>query len=478
MSLSSRSPTARLLRNSRLFSLPQPLPRPSHDSSLAAGIVRASDTATLPYPTHQALATPTSSRSRGDWGLKRPLPLRSTTNTTTPSVRIKALDTIEHITDYESAADHTRTLVKWQEMNIPLVVHEQRTRSSMSQVYGKPRKSVFEDSIDNTAVSEAERATVTSDKRWKFDGPWIAGMKQGEFRYYLENVVKRKKMTFNVYLRKHIREHLTKGKMYEMRDKGAGAAEAGDIHITGEEYADYIKKLRSDTTLNSELSRLIRDFLDLPGTGESESGANQRSPLARLEVRDVTDAGPPSTHPSAGLSYLRTDSFLENHPVLGPLHKKLPIQARIVSGRSSNFTRGAQRPKLGVGGVITELYTDSHETARMDLETEGGAKIWVHTVQASVDPRGRIDLRIVKADDVSAMIAEGKVDKPVTMFRTQSEPRPFSSRLNEPLDRRGRSRMGYGLSGASAGLGKGNRMSDETANARADSLLGILDQAK
>ena len=73
----SLSPTANLLRNSRLFSLPNPLPRPVVGETVGAGITKASDSATLPYPTHQAIVTTRSSLARGDWGLKRNLPARA-----------------------------------------------------------------------------------------------------------------------------------------------------------------------------------------------------------------------------------------------------------------------------------------------------------------------------------------------------------------------------------------------------------------
>ncbi|KAI7149897.1 hypothetical protein KC352_g28834, partial [Hortaea werneckii] len=110
MSKASSSPTARLLQSSRLFSLPRPLPQPHIENITSTGVYRASDSATLPYPTHQAIATTASSRSRGDWGLKRALPKKATQDTSTPHIRVSAQDTPEHITDFGSAADHTQTL--------------------------------------------------------------------------------------------------------------------------------------------------------------------------------------------------------------------------------------------------------------------------------------------------------------------------------------------------------------------------------
>lgn len=122
LSRQSFSPTSHLLRNSRLFSLPNPLPRPPVSETFGAGITKASDTATLPYPTHQAIATTKASLARGDWGLKRAIPSRShLVQVSDPVLRVTQLDTIEHVTDFDSAADHVRTRQKWEEMGIPMM---------------------------------------------------------------------------------------------------------------------------------------------------------------------------------------------------------------------------------------------------------------------------------------------------------------------------------------------------------------------
>ncbi|KAI4616241.1 uncharacterized protein J4E87_008753 [Alternaria ethzedia] len=122
LSRQSLSPTSNLLRNSRLFSLPNPLARPPVSDTYGAGISKSSDTATLPYPTHQAIATTKSSLARGDWGLKRPIPSRShLVQVSDPVLRVTQLDTIEHVTDFESAADHVRTRQKWEEMGVPMI---------------------------------------------------------------------------------------------------------------------------------------------------------------------------------------------------------------------------------------------------------------------------------------------------------------------------------------------------------------------
>ncbi|KAJ4362921.1 hypothetical protein N0V83_010038 [Neocucurbitaria cava] len=144
------SPTANLLRNSRLFSLPNPLPRPPVSESFGAGITKASDTATLPYPTHQAIATTKSSLARGDWGLKRPLPSRShLVQVSDPVLRITQLDTIEHVTDFDSAADHVRTRQKWEEMGVPMM--KGMTQMRDYDLSGTPPAGAFEARDDTTS---------------------------------------------------------------------------------------------------------------------------------------------------------------------------------------------------------------------------------------------------------------------------------------------------------------------------------------
>lgn len=150
LSRQNLSPTANLLRNSRLFSLPKPLPKPLVSTAMGAGIAKASETATLPYPTHQAIATTKASLARGDWGLKRNLPSKSyLVQVSDPVLRIKQLDTIEHVTDFDSAADHVRTRQKWEEMGVPMM--KGMTQMRDYDLSGTPPGGAFEVRDDTTS---------------------------------------------------------------------------------------------------------------------------------------------------------------------------------------------------------------------------------------------------------------------------------------------------------------------------------------
>ena len=383
---------ADLLRNSRLFALPHPLPLPAKPSirdaptSGAAASSFDSDTATLPYPTHAAIETTESSLARGDWGLKRPLPLRSTARTSTPTIKIDNVDSIDHITDFSSAADHVRTLEKWQEIDMPLSVMLRERRASS---YRPPPKSVFEPEIDNTAVHPD-----SGQERWKFKGPWLAGQNYGEFSDYLERKVKNRKGDFREFLRQRLIRSQAAVRRREMLGNGDGTERGPEsegmetMEVTEEELDMFVKRLRKN---QDAMHRLLEEFLDLP----REQSDNRLS--------TYNDEGPPTTHPSAGLSYLRTASHTFNHPINGPQEDKSPTLARVLKPQATTG-RGKTKAMVGVAGVVAEdprqpfaTSDDLPEVERLNPDIVGGGKVWVQPKRADVDVKGRIKLGIKRA---------------------------------------------------------------------------------
>ncbi|KAF2138064.1 uncharacterized protein K452DRAFT_291104 [Aplosporella prunicola CBS 121167] len=435
MSRKLSSPTAQLLRASRLFSLPPPLPRPDNYGT-SSEMSSDSETATQAYPTHQAIATPTSSLCRGDWGLKRPLPLRETTRSSTPTMRVHEVDTINLFTDFESAGDHVQTLQKWQEMNIPLSIKVERV--NVSDTSG-PEISVFEEKADNTELSSEQQKQGFS--KWKYQGPWISGMNQGEFQSFLETGVRERKQEFRDYLRKHITQEAFAKASESARDTGSALPKVESFSISEAEFEDKLKQLREDTTLSSELTRLIRDFFDLPGVYGGPAKDVHAEFVSVAEVSS-TDSGPPATHPSAGLSYLRSSAFLHNHPVLGPRAERQPVEARVLGAKSTIDNRS--RARLGLGGVVTE-FNHANSSRRGDIsmmtfDDEGGPKMWMSPSRAHIDAQGRIKLSVKQANEEDVQIKKGSLTRSEAEARSKPMPdvQPFG--LNETLD----SGSGYG----------------------------------
>ncbi|PSK33963.1 hypothetical protein B9Z65_8289 [Elsinoe australis] len=477
MSKAINSPTARILRSSRFFCMPPPLPQPSVDILTSQGSVRTSDTATLPYPSKQAITAPASSRHRGDWGLKRPLPER-TNNTSTPHVRINAMDTLEHITDFESAADHTLTLKKSQEMNVWMTqAHRRKTG------HGTSLPSAFDEALDYTAIQGPAAARgaipglsetninklplgvqrtlrlrslnrVLQDQgqkpvRWKTDGPWLPAMSEIDFEKYLRDVVSRPKIReeFREFLlrvgveRKRLRteEQLRQETGFDPENP-EDIARLNDLAKVENEDAEidhFMLELRENNdTLSSTLPGLIQEFFDLPPLPKAAPGEDPSHAKITESLRRERNDTPPATHPSAGLSYIRSKAFMENHPVHGPMSLHTPVQARVL--RPRKIVQGPQEnATIGVGGFVTKDITakgfmnsdpqsNDNKGLQFDFETPGGNKLWVTPKQAHIDDSGRVRLAIEYPDKEAVAVKTGgpdprkpSIDDDDTSYRAQ-----------------------------------------------------------
>jgi len=446
MSKAINSPTARILRSSRLFCLPPHLPQATIEIPAYQGKVLHSDSATLPYPTVQAIASPAASRSRGDWGLKRPLPTKIN-RTSTPHVRIHKLDTLEHITDFDSAADHTVTLRKWQEMNIQMVEREKDTPGRGSYKIALP--SAFDRDTDNTTSSRQisqnqtpiERLPLSVDKamknrelqsklkssgdgyvRWKTDGPYLPIMSQISFDNYVRKVVEQPKTQQE--FRKFVLDEWREKKKTEARKKmtnerGFDPDDEQDIKALEKEAEirdpeaetdQYLLSLRDrHSNLSSELSRLIQTFFDLP-----------RYPSSSGNYPSVGIDGPSPIHASAGLSYIRSNAYMNNNPTHGPQMMHEPIQVRLLKPKAS-LRGGSKDALVGVGGVVAafkseQAYESSNKTKSIgsvqnwDFDIPGGSKIWAEPRTAYIDEHGRIRLTVVEPQKETLTVRKDEPD--------------------------------------------------------------------
>lgn len=468
MSSKALSPTASILRSSRLFSLPPPLPKPAPELTL--GVTFNSDTATTPYPTQAAIVTTQSARSRGDWGLKRPLPLRSTTKTSTPVIRVHAVDSPQHITDFSSAADHVLTLEKWRELNLSISrVNISRVKGIGGSLLPTALTSAFESEVDRTR--EDPRTTSNAGGRWKFAGPWLGGRTEGEFERYLDRQVRNRKREFKEFLRQHLKEGKANRRLRVARDEGRLDGDESVAEVSDEEVDAELKTLRQDPLL-FRLGTLIRAFLDLPALPGGSTAYDE--------------VGPPMMHPSGGLSYLRTHAVLPNHPLLGPQAKPAPVEARILIPGQSTTGLGVT-PKVGVAGVVTDdtsllsaLKDKSSGFNKWDTTTPGGGKTWVHPTKATIDAHGRINLRFDLAQEETIAIRKGQWPKEDETETEKRSSRPSSGGRSEAEVTKSfhsTSKAGYGIEDASVRRKREPRtttfMSDRATQTVHDELQGI-----
>ncbi|RDA91039.1 hypothetical protein CP533_2556 [Ophiocordyceps camponoti-saundersi (nom. inval.)] len=395
--LAAQSPGAALLRSSRMFSLPKPLPDPVHHASRMTRAT-GSPTLTRPHPTHQSIASPPQHRELGDWGFKRPLPRKTTLATSTPFIRVKEVDSRESVTDFHSAADYTMSLEKFHELRVPVCINEidedgkSKTSSRLSL------KSVFERDIDFTHMKPHQSGSETFDKRWKFSGPWVNRLNEMEFSRYLKNKVRPRRAEFRALLKDLLAQDLTADQNRVARDKGDEPPPPVTVEqITDEQFTEFLRKIRFDRILSFGLTS---SFLDMGPLGHP--GRSLRDILlptrGHITSSPYSKMGPPRSHPSAGISYLRTNSFVDNHPLYGPQKEHRPVEARIVFPKV-----GLSRGKLGVGGFVVNppdgnsKWNNRRNTSVpqpginfYDVTKQGGGKYYVAPLLASLDPRGRV----------------------------------------------------------------------------------------
>lgn len=408
------SPGGALLRKSRIFSIPKPLPEPQ-STNLHIGDHK-SETMTRQYPQYQSITSPISSREKGDWGFKRPFPLKSTMITSTPVIRVKQMDAIENVTDFASAADHSLSLEKFQEMHVALSIPKNSERRDSTSKTALWFKSVFEEDMDFTDFQRR----CANDGRWKFQGPWLARMTEGEFGTYLDRKVRPKRALFRALLKDKLAQEITTKQNKLALEQGKPLPPKMEAHnISQEEFLDYLRILRNDRVT---LYTLVSKFLDLAPLGQPlgfvrtvlwhQANAASESPYGK--------AGPPPCHPSAGISYLRTNAFMENHAVYGPQAKQTPVLARVVYPRA-----GPAPAKLGVGGFVADTPPGDNEfnirygrgrttqtramlngISHLDTTTFGGAKAYVEPHTASIDPSGRVILKLRETSPEAQLVAK------------------------------------------------------------------------
>lgn len=410
------SPTANLLRKSRVFSLPPTLLPPLPPTSSTT--ITESDSATLPYPTRASIVTPPSSLARGDWGLKRPLPSKSTTDSSSsPVVRVLHLDTHEHITDFESAADHTLTLKKWQELFMPFSAVMQ-TGISVN-VGGGRHSSVFEENVDNTF--ESKGLGRQDAKRFRFKGPWLAGQTETDFNYYLKTIRKLKPQ-FLQRLRQFLAERKAMEARQQLLDRGDPIEENQVTReLSDEEFEAALRSLRANPEI---LGPEIYKFLDLatPPSVPDQYLKRRRWAAGPSNVSSTEYAshGPPTTHPSAGMSYLRTKAYMDNHPIAGPQRSAKPVPARVLTAKKA----ANLQTTVGVAGIATEDlrsqgWRQDHLVrgeVGLDIEAPGGLKYWVQPERAVVRSDGKVNLKIGKASEAAkSLLGVGEAKKPMAV---------------------------------------------------------------
>lgn len=341
---------------------------------------------------------------------------------------------------------------------MPMLVKQPRVNYTNSTRKGA--QSVYDDEVDNTdraAVAIQPQQTglqgesTAVKKRWKYEGPWITGMSEGEFQLYLMSVISERRGEFRDFMKKRLLAKRVQQEERVARREGRVVTYYRKEELRREieqNYTEEEKRLRDDHTathLSSELTAAICDFLDLPGIRAGDlsapldiTTANLKNALSESLQQDE-NFSPPTTHPGAGLSHVRSHAYMENHPLYGPQAHRSPVLARVLRGRTSSLGNQYQAT-LGVGGFVTsdpishsggwrgglnsddpqENYEDySRMTEALNQELHGGNKIWTQTQSAYVDEKGNVRLDVVRGDKEAVAVKTGRTE-PIHQARSAS----------------------------------------------------------
>jgi hypothetical protein len=361
--------------------------------------------------------------------LKRPLPAKTTQRTSTPHIRVLAQDNTEHITSFHSAADHTQTLAKWREIGLAI-----GTKNANKDGF----ESAYDDRVDVINSTNPQ----TQDARWKRSGPELASMYSGVFDFYVQQHVLPRKQEFNKFLQDRLLRQRVVDEEFKARDQGVsnGISPKRMEELRQsvlQNFDEELKQLRKDYADNrrgSDLAAALIEFLDLklslPDPKYEPFGPNK---VARSLSEDANDSMP-TTHPAAGLSYLRTNDFMPNHPLHGPQTSREPILARVLlprdrAGAARQMGVRSGGTTVGIGGIVAvDNSTNPMEKPDLDAgergymqsgtmsskivpDRAGGNKYFVAPQNAFISPDGRIILRVAQAPKEAMQVKLGLGDE-------------------------------------------------------------------
>jgi hypothetical protein len=353
------------------------------------------------YPVMMTNGQPRSSRSQS---LSNTSVFHPTfDNTTAKPATLKPLNPASFTSGNWNDADRQEFLGKSSE-DAETASASSQGNSSLSEILKQFKRDTAADAeaSGRPAVEPTTRSPPVREafKRWRYDGPWIAGMTNNDFELFMRRLDGDKIGAFREHLKKRIMARKQRDHAEAVGQARAAQQEppqAPSLDITSEEVDSLLRVLREK---NEDFAAEIGTFLDLPDSfafGRADRSWTRPADQQTAASQHHQKLGPPRTHPSAGFSYLRSDRFASISPKYGPQlpqyplparHlKQLPYAVRAVEG-------GDQKNQWGVGGFIVNI---GQTGGRGDFNTwrtsEGGPKTSATISNAFVASDGSIQLR-------------------------------------------------------------------------------------
>lgn len=273
-------------------------------------------------------------------------------------------------------------------------------------------------------------------RRWRYEGPWLAGMTNADFEEFLKQLDGEKIGAFRKHLKKGIVARRQKEHAASLDEARAAAVDApapSSLKVSEEEVTHLLRDLREKTDI---FATEIASFLDLPD-GLPDNTRNREwsrtSDQGTAASPRFQSAGPPRTHPSAGFSYLRSDRYATMSPKFGPQNPYYPVPARHLKQivfPVKGYSGINQSDYWGVGGFIASIkQTGNNHEFRTWRTTNGGPKTSATVDQAFVASDGSVQL---VANLSGQRLDENNV--PVVLGERQAEELPRGSTQVPQLD--------------------------------------------
>jgi hypothetical protein len=242
--------------------------------------------------------------------------------------------------------------------------------------------------------------TETSLKRWRFEGPWLGGISNGNFEAFLDGFDAEKISAFREHLKQGIVSRRRKAHVDQVAAAASEQQEAPpppSAEVSEEEVDHLLRTLREETqTFAAE----IASFLDLPGTldhGKSTRWSSTKDQQTHMS-KYHQNAGPPRTHPSAGFSYLRSDRYATMSARFGPQNPFHPLPARYLKQLPyavRNTDGLEQKHQWGVGGFVVNIGQTGARSEDHNWRTSnGGPKAVASLASATVASNGSMMLKV------------------------------------------------------------------------------------
>ncbi|KPI43794.1 uncharacterized protein AB675_6148 [Cyphellophora attinorum] len=275
----------------------------------------------------------------------------------------------------------------------------------------------FEEDQKNEAIAKGHDPPITPQsspqvrppsKRWRYNGPWLAGLSNLDFEQFMEKVDDKTIAAFRRHLTKGIRAQRQKDYAV-VRDR----AKANQEELPPEPSSD-VSESEIDARLQflrhkpNDFGPEIATFFDLP-TGPRENRNDGRSeylypPNSTGASENYQNFGLPRTHPSAGFSYLRSARYARMSPQRGPMNPNAPMPARVLKDVHSRDT--SEKQSLGVGGFVVRLgNVGGSGKVRLAFQaTAGGRRLATKFKDASVLADGSLEIGVDSIGDLDVRL--------------------------------------------------------------------------